>query len=129
MDSSAVAFPSDSPAASAPAAALVPTNLSGATADATAFCTACKGPSAPSRAYTVTMTRETTSNKTRSTLRRGVASLFWKLRAMNGCAAYFDRMSVCLSAVGVSSTLRQPVTTLVSAVSLTHTGISSLSVR
>ena len=44
-------------------------------------------------------------------------------------STYFERMSVCLSAVGVSSTFRQPVTTLVSAVSLTHTGISSLSDR
>ncbi len=44
-------------------------------------------------------------------------------------SAYFERISVCLRAVGVSSTFRQPETTLVSAVSDTHTGISSLSVR
>ena len=60
---------------------------------------------------------------------RGGRFVLLKVESHRKRMTYFERMSVCLRAVGVSSTFRQPDTTLVSAVSLTHTGISSLSVR
>lgn len=44
-------------------------------------------------------------------------------------APRFYRIIVCFSAVGVSSTFRQPITTFVKAVSLVQTGISSSCVR
>ena len=41
-------------------------------------------------------------------------------------SSYFERINICLSAAGVSRTFKQPVTTLVRAVSLVQTGISKL---